>query len=88
GTLTDKFCALLKEIFMKFDLDKDGLLSREEVRNYFSTLNGEYLMDFSLNIALLKTCGHTNGFYLNDFYKYYVDQTREDVDETYLDLKK
>jgi len=88
GTLTDKFSTLLKEIFMKYDLDKDGMLDREEIRNYFSTLNGEYLNDFSLNLALLKTCGHTDGFYLKDFYQFYIDQTNEDICETYLDLKK
>jgi len=41
GTLTEKLCFLLKEIFISFDYDKDNMLSREELRHYFSTLNGE-----------------------------------------------
>lgn len=41
GTLTDKLCLLLKEIFAEFDYDKDGILSREELRHYLSILNGE-----------------------------------------------
>jgi len=38
GTLTQPLCLLLKEIFIKYDLDKDGMLNRKELNNYFSSV--------------------------------------------------
>jgi len=73
---------------MKYDKDKDGFLSREEFRFYCTTLNGEYLRDLGLDMALYKICGHRRGFDLNDFYNYYIDQTINDIEETYSDLFK
>jgi len=39
GTLTDKFRELLREVFVKYDSDKDGMLNREELKKYFSSVS-------------------------------------------------
>ncbi|KAG4095550.1 hypothetical protein H8356DRAFT_1686130 [Neocallimastix lanati (nom. inval.)] len=88
GTLTEKLCFLLKEIFISFDYDKDNMLSREELRHYFSTLNGERIEDSSLDMAMMITSGNTVGFMLKDFYAFYEFQTKFNTIETISDLSK
>lgn len=38
GTITEKLRSLLREVFINYDLDKDGMLNRKELNNYFSSI--------------------------------------------------
>jgi len=88
GTLTDKLCLLLKEIFVTFDKDKDNFLSREELRHYFSVLSGIRLPDEQLDFAMLMISGNTTGFTLDDFCSFYEYQTHHYYNETIKDLSR
>ncbi|ORX85137.1 hypothetical protein BCR32DRAFT_276555 [Anaeromyces robustus] len=88
GTISNALCSIVKEIFVKYDMDKDGMLSKEELRHYFSTLNNERLEDPSLDLCMMIINGNTIGFTLDDFYKFYEFQSRFKPGETFSDLSK
>ncbi|OUM61886.1 hypothetical protein PIROE2DRAFT_62237 [Piromyces sp. E2] len=88
GTLTDKLCHLLREVFVTFDKDNDGMLSREELRHYFSVLSGIRLPDEQLDLDMLMISGNTVGFTLEDFYSFYEYQTHHLYNETIKDLSR
>ncbi|ORX56539.1 hypothetical protein BCR36DRAFT_580848 [Piromyces finnis] len=88
GTLTDKLCHLLKEIFITFDKDQDGVLSREELKHYFSILSGVQLSEESLDLTMLMISGNIIGFTLTDFFSFYEYQTHHYYNETMKDLSR
>ncbi|KAI9096156.1 hypothetical protein DFS34DRAFT_624178 [Phlyctochytrium arcticum] len=79
----------LKEIFARFDVDKDNSLSREELDNFAIAANGEKFDDATLE-ELKESFDVTKegNLTLDGFIDMYHLQTLSDEDETWKDLKK
>ncbi|OUM56443.1 hypothetical protein PIROE2DRAFT_18955 [Piromyces sp. E2] len=86
GTLTESFRRLLKEVFIKYDLDKDGILNKEELKYYFSSVSDGPYDDSGMDLIMLCMCGRTDRFTLEDFYTFYEFQSRHNSYEVLDDL--
>ncbi|KAI8998220.1 hypothetical protein BC832DRAFT_542174 [Gaertneriomyces semiglobifer] len=80
--------AALKEIFHRFDVDKDGALSRDERDAFAVAANGEKFSEES-HAELLEyfDCTPDGKLTLEGFLEMYHLQTSSDEDETWKDLK-
>ncbi|KAM9956982.1 hypothetical protein ACTFIR_003719 [Dictyostelium discoideum] len=88
GGVTKKFITVLREIFDRFDRNKDNCLNKAEMKLYSKAVNGQELDLQSLQSMLDGYDSHPrNGLTFTGFVELYVNQTIEDSSETLKDLK-
>ena len=88
GDLIPQCEAALKEIFDRFDEDKDGSLSNEEIDNFAKACNGGNTLS-ATEKEELKNFDHTaeGNITLTGFLQMYSLQTMAAEEETWKDLK-
>ncbi|KAG5461623.1 MAG: hypothetical protein BJ554DRAFT_6155 [Olpidium bornovanus] len=88
GDLTAEFERVLREVFERFDVDRDGEWSTDELQAFAAETNGEQFDDDSLKeIAENFECSRGTGNLLPaGFVQLYSVQTRVDEPETRKDL--
>ncbi|KAN0029399.1 hypothetical protein ACTA71_007526 [Dictyostelium dimigraforme] len=88
GGVTKKFIAVLREIFDRFDGNKDNCLNKREMQSYSKAVNGQEMDLQSLQTILGGYDSHPrNGLTFTGFVELYINQTIEDSTETLNDLK-
>ncbi|KAK5583418.1 hypothetical protein RB653_005011 [Dictyostelium firmibasis] len=88
GGVTKKFIAVLREIFDRFDGNKDNCLNKKEMQLYSKAVNGQEMDLQSLQAIMGAYDSHPrNGLTFTGFVELYVNQTIEDSSETLNDLK-
>ncbi|KAN0027824.1 hypothetical protein ACTFIV_009648 [Dictyostelium citrinum] len=88
GGVTKKFITVLREIFDRFDGNKDNCLNKREMQSYSKAVNGQEMDLQSLQTILGGYDSHPrNGLTFTGFVELYVNQTIEDSSETLKDLK-
>ena len=79
----------LREIFTRFDVDKDGALSHAELTQLIRTLNGSDPSPTTLrNLTRNFKSNKKNALLLDGFVEFYRRQTVDDPEETRADLAK
>ncbi|KAF2074678.1 hypothetical protein CYY_004028 [Polysphondylium violaceum] len=88
GSVTKKFVYVLREIFDRFDENKDECLNKREIQLFSKAVNNQELDAYSLN-SILKNYNSTKkgGLTFLGFVEFYINQTCEDSLETWKDLK-
>ncbi|EGC37878.1 hypothetical protein DICPUDRAFT_149515 [Dictyostelium purpureum] len=87
GKVTKKFIVILREIFDRFDLNKDNCLNKREMQLYSKAVNGQEMDPHSLQSILSHyDSNRTKGLTFTGFVELYVNQTIEDPSETIKDL--
>ncbi|PWA03040.1 hypothetical protein BB558_000807 [Smittium angustum] len=88
--LSDKFADALKEIFNRYDLDRDGALNDKEIEAFAQFTNGNAFSEAELNeIKLYLNCNDEGHLTLSGFYELYSLQASSgDEEETWNDLIK
>ena len=82
---SDVICALVS-LFRRYDVDQDGLLSFEEMRNYVKDTN-EADIPFEMFEKFCQKYSEKGDFDCDAFLSFYWDQTIQDPRETRKDLK-
>ena len=88
GMLTDEFAAVLAEIFRRFDRDRDGVLNRAELGQFYKATNGKAITNDVVNFFRSNFLWKRNGLTAEGFVYFYFSQTAEDPSETINDLKQ
>jgi len=89
GELSQLFVVALKEIFTRFDKDKDGSLNDEELDDFSRICNGEpFEEDSKQEIKSFFDVDEDSNLTLQGFLDMYHSQTSSEPQETWKDLKK
>eukprot|EP01103_Thecamoeba_quadrilineata_P011819 TRINITY_DN2914_c0_g1_i2.p2 TRINITY_DN2914_c0_g1~~TRINITY_DN2914_c0_g1_i2.p2 ORF type:complete len:117 (-),score=27.96 TRINITY_DN2914_c0_g1_i2:61-411(-) len=88
--LSTKFQKVLKKVFERFDIDKNGVLSREELLHFFKTCNDQDtdFDDFYQNLTACFECNNDGALTEKGFLDMYHLQTSGDEEETWKDIHK
>jgi len=88
--LSDKFCAVLREVFARFDVDKDGGLSKDELQNFAVAANaGSNLEEDEVQQLQQFFETDSNGYLTQKgFFQMYQMQTTARSSDTWKDLQR
>ena len=88
--LTDKFRIVLREVFERFDEDKDGVLNREELQNFAVAANaGSDLEDDEVEqLQQFFECNDKGHLTMKGFFQMYHMQTSSRSSDTWKDMQR
>ncbi|GAM19590.1 hypothetical protein SAMD00019534_027650, partial [Acytostelium subglobosum LB1] len=86
GSATKKFIVTLRQIFDRFDANKDNSLSLKELQAYSMAVNGQQLDKQTVQFLLHTYNSDKRGLTFTGFVELYINQTIEDPSETFKDL--
>eukprot|EP01133_Synstelium_polycarpum_P003992 gene3992-4622_t len=87
GSVTKKFIMVLRDIFDRFDANKDNSLNNREMQAYSRAVNGQELDDMTMDFLLGTYHSDEHGLTFTGFVELYVNQTMDDPEETFKDLR-